>query len=139
MKTKYEIMENSKNTNKKKKLTRQDLFKTPEFWEEYIKTELFNMVQDYMDKNNMNRTELAEKLGVSKGYISQILNGNSDHRISKLVSLATQLGKAPYLYLKDLDSVIEMDENGESVYLDFEEMERKDEKVKKSQPKYTVS
>lgn len=29
-----------KNINRKKKLTRQNLFKLPEFWEEYIKTGL---------------------------------------------------------------------------------------------------
>lgn len=83
------------------------------------------MVQDYLDENNMSRKELAEKLGVSKGYISQVLNGDSDHRLSKIVSLATSLGKAPYIYLKDINEVLSNDNNGNSVYIDFEELESK--------------
>jgi len=83
------------------------------------------MVQDYLDTQNMTRKELAEKLGVSKGYISQILNGESDHRLSKIVSLSTALGKAPYIYLKELDTVIKNDQKGNNIYIDFEELELK--------------
>ncbi len=117
-------MENSK-LNNRPKLTREMLLQSSEFWVENIRTELFNMVQDYLEDNNMSRKELAEKLGVSKGYISQILNGDSDHRLSKIVSLATALGKAPYIYLKDLNEVLENEKDGRSVYIDFKEMETK--------------
>lgn len=112
-------------SKKRPKLTRELLLQRPEFWIENIRTELFNMVQEYLDHNNMSRKELAEKLGVSKGYISQVLNGESDHRLSKIVSLATSLGKAPYIYLKDINEVLSNDVNGKSIYIDFEELESK--------------
>ena len=118
-------MENLKSKNKKKKLTRESLLRSPEFWEENIKTELFNMIQDYMDEHNLNQKQLAEKVGCSKGYISQLLNGDSDHRLSKLVQLALSIGKAPYLYLKDIEKIVEADNNYEPIYIDFDELESK--------------
>lgn len=117
-------MENLK-SKKRPRLTRETLLQSPEFWVENIRTELFNVVQNYLEDNNMSRKQLAEKLGVSKGYISQILNGDSDHRLSKIVSLATALGKAPYIFLKDMNKVLENVKNGKSVYIDFEEIETK--------------
>lgn len=118
-------MENLKSKNKKEKLTRESLLRSPEFWEENIKTELFNMIYDYMDEHSLSQKQLAEKVGCSKGYISQLLNGDSDHRLSKLVHLALSIGKAPYLYLKDIEKVIEADNNYEPIYIDFSKIEGK--------------
>jgi transcriptional regulator with XRE-family HTH domain len=52
-----------------------------------------------MEREGINRTQLAEHLGVSKGYVSQLLNGNFDHKISKLVELALAIGLCPKLEL----------------------------------------
>jgi len=106
-----------------KEITREELLQSREFWEEYIKTDLFNLVQDYLDENDLSRKALAEKMGVSRGYISQVLNGDSDHRLSKIIAFALQAGKAPYLCFRDLDEVLEDDRNGKSVYVDFEKVE----------------
>jgi len=121
-------MDNSKLKQTKKRLTRKDLLKSPEFWEENIKTELFNIIQNYMDDNDLNQTQLAKEIGCSKGYISQIINGESDHRISKLVGLALAVGKAPYLYLKDMEIVLKNDAHNQSVLINFEELETKADK-----------
>ncbi len=43
-----------------------------------------------MQKENLTRTKLAEKLHVTKGYVTQVLNGNFDHKLSKLIELALQ-------------------------------------------------
>ena len=83
------------------------------------------MVEEHINENDMTQMELAKKLNVSKGYISQILNGNSDHRLSKIVSLAVALDKAPYVYFKDLNQVISDDSNGKGVFINFEEVESK--------------
>lgn len=121
-------MAHSTSKLKRKSLTMRDLLQSSEFWEENIKTEIFNVIQDYMDENELNRKELAEKIGVSKGYISQVLNGDSDHRLSKLVALALAAGKVPYIYLKDLNLVLEQDDLGNSVFIDFNELEKKAKK-----------
>ncbi len=56
-----------------------------------------------MESENINRTQLAERLGVSKGYVSQLLNGDFDHRLSKLVELALAFGYVPKFELVKID------------------------------------
>jgi len=46
-------------------------------------------------------------LGVTKGYVSQILNGDFNHRLSTLVDLSLAMGKAPVIQFTDLDKIIE--------------------------------
>ncbi len=58
----------------------------------------------------MNRSELAKKLGVTKGYISQVLNGDSDHRISKMVELSLAIGVVPDIRFKNLEEYLKTDE-----------------------------
>ncbi|RQP19275.1 MAG: XRE family transcriptional regulator, partial [Parapedobacter sp.] len=69
----------------------------------------FELINEYMSENQLNRTQLAEKLGVSKGYVTQILNGDFDHKVSKLVELALAFGKAPRLTYVDLDVLVHED------------------------------
>lgn len=107
------------------KITKEELLSSPEFWEENIKSDLFELIHDYMEKNKHSRSSLAKEIGVSKGYISQVLNGDSDHRLSKIVQLALAIGRAPYFYFKDIEKVLEADKRGDSIYLDFEKMESK--------------
>lgn len=59
----------------------------------------------------MNRTQLADKLGVSKGYISQVLKGDFDHKISKLVELSLASGKVPLVNFLSLSDYITHDNN----------------------------
>ena len=63
-------------------MTREELIQSKEYWMAKLQIDLFNEVESYMKKNGLNRVQFAEKLGVSKGYISQILNGDADHRLS---------------------------------------------------------
>ena len=64
-----------------------------------------------MKENGINRTQLAEKLGVTKGYVTQVLNGDFDHKISKLVELSLAIGLVPNLTFKPLEQVLEEDRN----------------------------
>lgn len=113
-----------------------DLIQTPEFWLENLRNQLFNILQNYMDENNLTQQDLADKFGWSKGYISQVLHGNSDHRISKLVQMALTVGKVPYVYFKDLSEVVELEKNNKSVHLDFEKMELNAAKVENLEEVY---
>ncbi|MCB9230703.1 MAG: helix-turn-helix transcriptional regulator [Bacteroidia bacterium] len=90
-------------------ITREELLSSEEHWVFEIQNQIFNLVKDYMEKEGINQTQLAERLGVSKGYVSQVLNGDFDHRISKLVSLVLATGNVPKLNFKPLDEVLQKD------------------------------
>ena len=81
-------------------MTRDALVNSKEFWIVDIQTKLYEALENYRVENDLNRTQLAAALGYSKGYISQILNGNFDHRISKLVELALKIGMMPEIQFK---------------------------------------
>ena len=43
---------------------------------------------------------------MSKGYISQVLNGDYDHRMSKFIKLSLSFGYVPYITFKPLNAVL---------------------------------
>jgi transcriptional regulator with XRE-family HTH domain len=92
-------------------MTREDLLKSRSYVTAGIQLNLLNMMEDYMKENKLSRKELSDKLKVSKGYISQILNVNYDHKISKVVDLALSLNKMPIVSFVDLDRFIYEDAN----------------------------
>lgn len=91
-------------------MDRKQLLSSKEYWLSKIQIDLFNQVSQYLENNNMNRSELAKKLGVTKGYISQILNGESDHRISKMVELSLAIGLVPDVSFNNLEEYLIKDE-----------------------------
>ncbi|MDE7109722.1 MAG: helix-turn-helix domain-containing protein [Muribaculaceae bacterium] len=62
-----------------------------------------------MEINNLNRSKLAAHLGVSKGYVSQLLNGDYDHKLSKLIELAIAFGYVPEITFRPIEEVITED------------------------------
>jgi len=93
-------------------MTREELIQSKEYWMAKLQIDLFNEVEDYMQTNNLNRTQFAEKLGVSKGYISQILNGEADHRMSKLIELTLAIGLIPNVTYENATDLLKREENG---------------------------
>lgn len=87
-------------------MTHDELIQTAEYWTTKIQIDLYNKVEEYMQAHNLNRTQLAEMLGVSKGYITQVLNGDYDHRISKLTELALSIGLVPDLHFIPVENFI---------------------------------
>jgi transcriptional regulator with XRE-family HTH domain len=90
-------------------MKREELLKSKEYWTTKIQLDLFEMIHAYMKVNKLNQTQLAERLGVTKGYVSQLLNGNFDHKVSKLVEMALALGKIPQFAFTDLMDYLEED------------------------------
>jgi len=84
----------------------KDLIKTKEYWLTHYQEDLYGAIESYMQENNLNRTQLAAELGVTKGYISQVLNGNFDHRISKMIELMLAIGKVPKLEIVDMKDYV---------------------------------
>ena len=93
-------------------MKKRDLYSDKAYWLAKTQIELYGQLDAYMKSHNMNRTQLAEKLGVSKGYISQVLNGDFDHRISKLFEMALAIGVVPKIEFTDLEELIEQEEEG---------------------------
>jgi len=86
-------------------MERTELLQQESYWITKIQLDLYGQIDQYMKSNNLNKTQFAEKLGVTKGYLSQVLNGDFDHKLSRLVRLAMAIGKVPMIELKDLKEV----------------------------------
>ena len=95
-------------------MKREELLRSRQYWITNIQDDLYGIIDDYMKKNNLNRTALAKQLGVSKGYVTQVLSGEFDHKISKLVDLALAVGEAPTITFTPIEKVIEKDNNPET-------------------------
>jgi transcriptional regulator with XRE-family HTH domain len=111
-------------------ITRNNLINSKEYWMAQIQMELFAEVEQYLSVNNMNRTQFAEKLGVSKGYVSQILNGDFNHSLSKLIELSLAIGKVPVFHFEEISTF-----NSEKPHIPLEKpiisMEQPTVKIKK--------
>lgn len=94
-------------------MTRAELLKSPDYWIAYIQVALYNCAEKFMSESQMNRTQLAEHLGVSKGYVSQLLNGDYDHKISKLVDLSLKFGYVPKIEFERVQDYIREDSNSQ--------------------------
>lgn len=88
-------------------MTREDVLKSPDYWTAMIQIALYNSAERYMKESGKNRTQLAEHLGVSKGYVTQLLSGEYDHRLSKMVELALAFGCVPYVDFVPVEKIIE--------------------------------
>ena len=86
-------------------ITYQELLATPEYWTTKIQLDLYTMLKNYIVTNHLTRAELASRLGVTKGYFSQVMNGDFDHRLSKLVELSLAVGMVPQVSYIPMDKV----------------------------------
>jgi transcriptional regulator with XRE-family HTH domain len=86
--------------------SQEELMRSRGYWIANIQMDLFKYVDEYMKNNNLNRSQLAEKLGVTKGYISQVLNGEFNHRVATFVDLSLAIGKVPKVEFEDLEEII---------------------------------
>ena len=79
----------------------KELKKTPEYWLENVQNEIYFELKTYMLENNLNQTELADKLGFSKSYISQILSGEFNYSMKKFIELSLAIGKRPLVKIEE--------------------------------------
>ncbi|MDR3693518.1 helix-turn-helix transcriptional regulator [Mucilaginibacter sp.] len=89
-------------------MKREDILRRPAYWFEHEQNELYTQVTDYMERENINRTELASMLNVSKGYITQLLKGNYNYTLKKWIELCLAIGIVPGEYRK-LEDIIQED------------------------------
>ena len=77
------------------------LRKQPEYILTQLQNELYRELTIYMERNALSKKQLAEKLGVSPSYISQVLNGNFNFTVLKLVELSLAIDKVPVIRLEN--------------------------------------
>ncbi len=92
-------------------MNREELLRNPGYWTDKIHYKLYDLLREELKKQGIKKKELAELLGVSKGYITQIFNGEVDHRVSKLVELAMAVGYIPFIEYRKTEEVIYNDIN----------------------------
>ena len=88
-------------------INREELLKSPEYWFVNAQSDIYGLVIDYMEKEGINRTQLAERLGCTKGYVSQILNGEFNYTLKKLIELALAVGMVPKITYQSIDALID--------------------------------
>lgn len=88
---------------------REELVRTEEYWFETLQNEIYRIVSEYIEKEGMNKTQFADKIGVSKGYVSQILNGNFNATLKKLIELSLAIDVVPSIEFKNIVDFIEED------------------------------
>lgn len=93
-------------------MKREELLKQESYWVSKIQIKLYSLIESYRKKNKLTKSRFAEQLGVTKGYITQVLNGDFDHKLSKLVNLSMAVGKVPVIEFKDLDKIIDEENQG---------------------------
>lgn len=78
-----------------------------------IQNELFRQLNEYIKSKGITRTQFANELGVSKGYVSQILNGEFDFKLSKLIELSLAIGKIPEITFKSIEELKQKEKKAE--------------------------
>jgi hypothetical protein len=94
---------------KSKSMKRESLLRSKEYAVAQIQLSLLNLIARYKKNKNLKDYQLADELGVSKGYVSQILHATFDHKISKVVDLALACNVMPLIYFVDLDKFVKDD------------------------------
>ena len=89
--------------------TREELLSSPEYWFENAQNELYRQVIEYKERKGINQTQLAEELGVTKGYVSQILKGEFNYTLKTLIDISLAIGVVPKIEYTALSEVIESD------------------------------
>jgi transcriptional regulator with XRE-family HTH domain len=75
-----------------------------EFAEEALIVEVAEKIWAAMDAAKVTRTELADRLGKSKAYISQLLNGSRNMTLRSLAGLAYSLGYCVHCSVEKRDA-----------------------------------
>ena len=82
-------------------LTQDELLETPDYLLTKYQNEIFRVLHEYMENNRLSQKDVAKKLGVSNAYISQVLNGNFNFTLKKLIELGLAIGKVPKIEFVD--------------------------------------
>ena len=97
--------------------SREELLKSPEYWFEHSQNELYAQVITYMEREGINQAQLAKEFGVTKGYVSQILHGEFNYTLKKLIEISLAVGQVARIEYTPLNQVIK--EDAKTSYFEF--------------------
>lgn len=98
-------------------MERKDILREPEYWIAQIQMAIYKCALDFMNESGKNKTQLAEHLGVSKGYVTQLLSGDYNYSLTKLVETAMAIGYVPKVKFSPIEAEIAKDESTSSIVL----------------------
>ncbi|HSY62429.1 MAG TPA: helix-turn-helix transcriptional regulator [Cytophaga sp.] len=101
--------------------SREKLLRRPTYWFDHEQNEIFRQFFSYMEKEKINQTELSKRLGISRSRVSQILNGDLNCTLKKLVELSLSIGIVPRINYSTIEDVLEEDVQFNNVKKQIEE------------------
>lgn len=91
-------------------ITREQLLSNETYWIETIQNRIFSDLKSFIEEENISQKEIAKRLGVSKGRVSQILNGNHlNFRLETVVRICLAVGKVPNFHFDNIENFINKD------------------------------
>lgn len=106
---------------------REKILNQTSYWVEGINGFLYDSIVNYMEDNNMNRTKLAEHLGISKGRVSQILNdGEINFSLEKIIEIALKVDKFPVFEFKNKQEYLDKEmkiSNANKIFMNYDNNE----------------
>lgn len=79
----------------------ESLESDPEYIAESISIDLAMKINKKMEEQGVSQSELAKRLGVSKAYVSQILQGQNNMTVLTVCKLGSALNITPKIYFDD--------------------------------------
>ncbi len=78
-------------------ISKEKLLKQPNYLLSKYQAEIYRQLSAFMKENKLSQKQVAKKLGVSNSYVNQILKGNFNYTLKKLVEISLLIGKVPSL------------------------------------------
>ena len=76
------------------------------YQQEYLIMQVTERICELMERNSVSRSELADRLGTTKGYITQLLDGRANMTLRKLADVCMALGMAAELQTRELQATV---------------------------------
>jgi len=84
-------------------ISKDKLLKQPNYLLSKYQAEIYRQLSAFMKENRLSQKQVAKKLRVSNSYVNQILKGNFNYTLKKLVEISLLIGKVPSLEFLSLN------------------------------------
>lgn len=94
-------------------MTREEVFASPSYHLVFLETAIYGLVESCMDKHNLTREQMCDKLKISKRSLSQILNGNANLNFKAVCEISLALGYYPTLDFTEIRKTLSVEKEEE--------------------------